>query len=729
MGGTTGVTTLLERGEPLAMLRDVLDASRTSGQLVTVCGEAGIGKSSLLRAFADRESSGAGVLWGYCEALGTPRPLGPLLDIAGSLEGRTGDTLASGSPRHEVFAAVVEDLTRRTSPVVIVFEDVHWADAATFDLLQYLGRRIRPARAMVVVTWRDDEVSADHAIHRVVGEWPHASVHRLRLLPLSLAAVQTLADGGQDARAVYALTGGNPFFVAEVLSGDGDAVPASVREAVLARRARLAPSARAVIDLVSVIPFRAERSLVAVASGAEVADLEACVNAGLLHSDAQTVSFRHELARLAVADALSSPRVFDCHQRVLDALMARPDRTQVLARIVHHAEACGAVDVLLECAPAAARQAASLGAHCQAVDHYRRALRHAGNLPAETRAVLNEAAAYEHYLTEDIDAARAACREALALYQRLGMPTAVGRSVRWLSRLAWFAGDGEEARRLADEAIEVLATQTGSEELAMAFSTRSQLDMLSNDAASCIAWGNRAIDLARTLDAQDVLAHALNNVGIARLQQGEPEGQAQLEESLQIALERDFHEHAARAYTNLATCSVERRLYAEASRWLEPGIRYCAERDLESWSTYLLAWRGRLFVETGAWERACDDARRVLNSRQISTVSRIVALAVLGVVQVRRGHADAERTLDEALSLARRTAEPQRLVPVLLARAERAWLTGRCTDVKAAIDEGLAALGQDCRPYDRLGLLEVPGSGRCGPLDSRRRVTTVRGRD
>ena len=217
MGGTTDVTTLLERSEPLAMLRDVLDASRTSGQLVTVCGEAGIGKSSLLRAFADRESSGAGVLWGVCEALGTPRPLGPLLDIAGSLEGRTGDTLASGSPRHEVFAAVVEDLTRRTSPVVIVFEDVHWADAATFDLLQYLGRRIRPARAMVVVTWRDDEVSADHAIHRVVGEWPHASVHRLRLLPLSLAAVQTLADGGQDARAVHALTGGNPFFVAEVL--------------------------------------------------------------------------------------------------------------------------------------------------------------------------------------------------------------------------------------------------------------------------------------------------------------------------------------------------------------------------------------------------------------------------------------------------------------------------------------------------------------------------------
>ena len=109
-------------------------------------------------------------------------------------------------------------------------------------------------------------------------------------------------------------------------------------------------------------------------------------------------------------------------------------------------------------------------------------------------------------------------------------------------------------------------------------------------------------------------------------------------------------------------------------------------------------------------------------------MSRIVALTVLGIVQVRRGHADAERTLDEALSLARRTAEPQRLVPVLLARAERAWLTGRCTDVKAAIDEGLAALGQDRRRTTGSGCSST-GSGRCGPLDSRRRVTTVRGRD
>jgi DNA-binding CsgD family transcriptional regulator len=488
-----------------------------------------------------------------------------------------------------------------------------------------------------------------------------------------------------------------------VSGGDAGAVPASVRDAVLARRARLEAPARAVLDLVSVIPARAELSLIDAALSPDVADLEACVNAGLLCGEPHAVAFRHELARLAVADALPSPRIEDCHRRVLKALLARPDRDQVLARIVHHADACGDVDVLTECAPAAARQAAAVGAHCQAVAQYRRALRHAARLPLEARAELSEALAYEHYLTEDIDAARETCQTALDLYRRLGTTAAVGRSLRWLSRLAWFAGDGEEARRLANEAIAVLSDLSGDPELAMAFSTRSQLDMLSNDAASCIEWGTRAIELASRLDARDILSHALNNVGTARLCQiGQvAEGRAQLEESLRLALDGDLHEHAARAYTNLSSTAIEHRDYATASRWLEPATRYCCERDLESWTTYLLAWRGRLHAETGKWDAACEDARHVLKAPQVSTVSRIVALAALGLVEVRRGAREAQRTLDEALTLARRTAEPQRLVPVLLARAELAWLSGRAEDVKAAVDEGLEMLGQDRRPFER----------------------------
>jgi DNA-binding CsgD family transcriptional regulator len=697
--------TLLERDDSFAVLACALKAAQTTGQLVAVCGEAGIGKSSLLQAFGGRDATMARVLWGYCEALGTPRPLGPLLDMAPGLEGRTAEALAARAPRHDLFAAFVDDLTQSAAqsatPIVTVFEDIHWADVATLDLLQYVGRRISHTRAVVVVSWRDEEVSADHAMHRVLGEWPHAAVHRIQLRPLSLPAIEQLAAGRRDAAAVHALTGGNPFFVTEVLSAEADTVPASVREAVLARRARLDAPARAVLDFVSVVPSKIELSLVLATLDPSTRDLEACVEAGLLRCEPRSLSFRHELARRAVADALSAPRVQDCHRRVLQALLARPDREQLLARIVHHAEACGDLDALLEYAPAAARQAAALGAHRQAVDHYQRALEYADGLSREVRAGLTEALAYELYLTGDLDAARDARRDALESWQRLDVSRAVGRNVRWLSRLAWFAGDREEAERRADEAIAVLRELPESDELAMAFSNRSQLDMLSNDLEPCIAWGTRAIDLARTLGARDVLSHALNNVGTVRLLAGEPEGRTSLEESLRLALAGDLHEHAARAYSNLSSCAVQRRDYGEARRWLDAGLCYCAERDLDSWALYMQAWRARLLVETGLWHRACDDADKVLTAPRVPTVSRIAALAALGLVRVRRGDPHARRPLDEALALARRTAEPQRLLPVLLALAELAWLTGRHADVEAAVREGLTALGPDKRAFDR----------------------------
>lgn len=684
--------TLLERDDALAVLASALAAARTTGQMVTVSGEAGIGKSSLLQAFAGGEAVDARVLWGYCQAFGTPRPLGPLLDMAHGLGAGTASALAMGLPPHDIFAAFVDGLARSRSPIVAVFEDIHWADHATLDLLRYVGRRINHTRAVVVVSWRDDEASTGRAIHRVLGDWPRAVMHRVPLRPLSLAAVHQLAAGTRDARAVHALTGGNPFFVTEVLGCAADTVPASVKEAVLSRRARLDAPARAVLDLVSIVLPRAELELIRTALDPSLADIEACVASGLLCCSPRTVSFRHELVRLAVADALLSPRRRDCHARVLRALLTQPDREPLLARIVHHADACGDRDVLLEHAPAAARQAAALGAHRQAVGHYRRALPHAGILSREARAGLIEALAYELYLTGDIDAARQARREALELWRLLGHRLAVGRNVRWLSRLAWLAGDRVEAERRADEAIAVLSELPESEELAMTFSNRSQLDMLSSDLATCVAWGMRAIDLARTLGATDVVSHALNNVGTVRIGAGELDGRVQLEESLRLALAADLHEHAARAYTNLSSTAVERRDYNGARHWLDLGTRYCAARDLDAWSPHLLAWRARLRAETGLWQSACEDADAAIAAPQASTVSRIPALAALGLVRVRRGDLDALPALDEALALARLTAEPQQLVPVLLARAELAWLTGRRADVENEAAEGLTVL-------------------------------------
>ena len=255
-------STLLERDGALASLSDALAASRMQGQVAAVSGEAGVGKTSLLEALAAREGRSAPFLWGACEALATPRPLGPLLDMAADVGSEVEALLATGAPRHQVFAAFAASIARRTPPTVVVFEDVHWADEATLDLLRYLGRRIPRIRALIVVTWRDDEVGADHPLHRVLGELPAASTHRVRLEPLSLDAVTSMAGKRDDAGAVHALTNGNPFFVTEILRAGDCGVPASVRQAILARRIALPIEARHVVDLVSVVPARAELELV-----------------------------------------------------------------------------------------------------------------------------------------------------------------------------------------------------------------------------------------------------------------------------------------------------------------------------------------------------------------------------------------------------------------------------------------------------------------------------------
>ncbi len=720
-------TALLERDGNLRQLSAALTGARASGQVVALSGEAGIGKSSLLQAWAERERASATWLWGFCEALGTPRPLGPLLDVAPALGGRASAALAASAPRHDVFAAALADLANADGPVVLCVEDVHWADDATLDLLQFLARRWHTTRAVLALTWRADEVGVDHAIHRVLSAIVPAAVHRITPSPLSLPAIETLAGGRTDAATVLAVTRGNPFFVTELLQSSPDTVPASVRDAVLARRTRLDAQARSVLDLVAVVPSRIELAVLAVAAGPEYSGLERCVAGGLLIVDDRTAAFRHELARQAVAGALSTPRAQACHRRVLQALLAQPDRDAWLARIVHHAEGAGDVAAMLEQAPAAARQAATAGAHRQAVAHYQRALGHGSLTTLAQRLALTEALAYEHYLTGDISAAEAARRDALELAARSGEQLVVGRNTYWLSRLGWFRGDGTAARARADEAIAILERLPESFELGMAYSNRSQIAMLEEDYDACLSWGTRAIALARRLEFPDVLSHALNNVGTMRRLAGEPEGRGQLEESLQLALSHNLHEHVARAYTNIGSTGVEHRVYADARRALDAGLAYCAERDLGSWTHYMRATRARLRAETGLWQSAVEDADTVRLDPGAQGVARIVAKMVLGLIRVRRGDPGATEILEEALEQARGTGEPQRLIPILLARAEHAWWQGRRTDAIAAALDARAAVDRtrrsEWREYAwywlwKAGALDADLAGATGPYAS-----------
>ena len=372
---------LLERAEQLASFDDRLSAlkAKRRGRLMLVAGEAGIGKTTLVRAFCGR-ARGVRVLAGGCDALHTPRVLGPFVDIGEESGGELAAVVAQGATPGAVVSALIREL--RDRPTIIVLEDLHWADGATLDVLRLLARRIDPLPALVLATYRDDELHQTHPLRVALGELPVAAVERMSLAPLSLDAVELLAGPAEvDAGELHRRTSGNPFFVSEALAAGCDEVPETVRDAVLARAARLDDEARTLLEAVAIEPARVELWLLEALLGGEPVGLDACLASGMLRAERNTVGFRHEIARVVVEEALSPHRRVQLSRRALGALTAAIGRRPDLARLAHHAEAADDAEAVLRYAPAAGERACKLGSHREAAEQFARAVRFAGELP------------------------------------------------------------------------------------------------------------------------------------------------------------------------------------------------------------------------------------------------------------------------------------------------------------------------------------------------------------
>jgi len=301
---------LLERDHCFEQLSVLFRMATTgNGRTALVSGEAGIGKSALVEQFVSQHCRAARRLWGACEALFTPRPLGPLYDIAAQARGSLSTLMSRDTPRPMLFSAFLDELQKSASPTVVVFEDVHWADEATLDLIKFLGRRILSLLALFIVTYRDDALSRDHPLWSVIGDLPGKAVTRLRLVPLSEQAVTHLAhQRHQSVEQLYTITGGNPFFVTEVLASDTPGIPMTVRDAVLARVARLSPAARTLLELASVVPTRAERWLLDAVLGSAASALEECVTGGMLSRRKYTFSAPSASTAYTGTAGLAQPR-------------------------------------------------------------------------------------------------------------------------------------------------------------------------------------------------------------------------------------------------------------------------------------------------------------------------------------------------------------------------------------------------------------------------------------
>src|SRR5919198_2578406 len=300
--GADAPGTLLERAAELSVLTDRLHAvERTArGQVLLVRGEAGVGKTTLVRLFCQEHGQSARVLWGACDPLFTPSPLGPLRAVAEGAGGELEAVVERGALPYEVVAALARELQRR-NPTVFVLEDVHWADEATLDVLRLLARRVETVPALIVASYRDDELDRAHPLRIMLGELATShTVGRVKLDRLSPDAVARLAEPhGVDAGELYRKTAGNPFFVVEALATGAQGIPDTVRDAVLARAARLSPEAATLLEAVAIVPPHVELWLLEALVGDASDRLDECLTSGMLVVGPTGVSFRHELARLA----------------------------------------------------------------------------------------------------------------------------------------------------------------------------------------------------------------------------------------------------------------------------------------------------------------------------------------------------------------------------------------------------------------------------------------------
>ena len=699
---STASCELLERAGELSSLAESLGAVHGSsrGQIVLVGGEARVGKTALLRQFCEECREPARILWGACDPLFTPRPLGPLLAVAEGAGGELESVVGSRVMPHEVVAALVRDLRAR-APTVFVLEDLHWADEATLDVLRLLARRVETVPALIVGSYRDDELDRSHPLRIVLGELATSPmVGRLKLTALSPAAVAQLANAhAVDADELYRKTAGNPFFVVEALAARAEEIPGTVRDAVLARAARLTPQAKRLLEAVAVVPPQAELWLLEALAANAIEGLEECLTSGMLTSERAGIAFRHELARLAVEESIALNRRVELHRQALAVFADPPGGVPDLARLAHHAEAAGDVDAVLRFAPAAAARAASLGAHREAAAQYARALRFGDRLPVAERAELLERRSRECYLTDQYDEGIASLEQALECRRTLRDKVKEGDALRRLSEFLWCPGRTAEAERSARDAVALLEELPPGRELAWAYANLAGLCGAAVRSEEAIAWGERALELAERLDDAEIAVHALSTIGACQ-------DYKKLEASLERARGAGLDEQVGRIFVPLAGVAIESRRSAAASKHLDAGIAYCSERGFELFRLYLLAYRARFELNEGRWAEAADSAASVLRIPRTSTTPRIVSLVVLGLLRARRGDPGQWAALDEAWALAEPTGELPRLGPVAAARAEAAWLEGdRAAMAKAT--EGVLELAVERKAVWLAGELAV----------------------
>jgi DNA-binding CsgD family transcriptional regulator/tetratricopeptide (TPR) repeat protein len=552
---------------------------------------------------------------------------------------------------------------------------------------------------LLIVTYRDDGLAADDPLQLALGDLAsQRSVRRVTLAPLSTGAIQAMAGGSvTEAAALHELTGGNPFYLTQVIAAGTDQVPASARDAVLARAARLSPAARTVLEAAALIGTRVEFPLLASVTDGPAAAVDELIAAGLLTGDGVNLRFRHEIARLAIQDAVPGHRRGLTHTAILASLGRAGGGDD--ARMAFHAEGAGDGPAVRQYATAAARRASALGAHREAAAQYERALRFAADGEPGALSRLYDGFAYEAGLLGRWPDAVDAREQALARWRRAGDDLRAGDSWRCLASALAAVSRGQDALAAARGALGLLEPLGPTTELAWAHAVLAALQMAHYEHTQAIELARRAQDVAGPLDLTEVLSHALNTEACS-LQATGGDWAAPMGRALDIARSGRNDVVTGRAYVNFFANYVADRDFAPAEQYFADGVAWCDDHDLSSLAAFIRTERASMLMRTGRWDEAVAVADDLLRRGGPAPGIRLGPLSALGTIRARRGDEGVWTALNEAVIHADGSGEPQWIVPVRLARAEAHWLAG---DQAAAAREAEQADDQaaDCGHWDR----------------------------
>ena len=562
---------LIERESQLAALHQYADeAGHGRGRLVLISGEAGVGKSVLLEQFAE-ELDQARWLWSGCDGLFTPAALGPLLDIASHLDGELLRLCRAEARRDQLYGALLRQLSDLRTLTAIVIEDVHWADEATLDLLSYLGRRIQRLRVLLLVTYRDDALAADDPLRLTLGALAsQRATRRLTLPPLSMGAVAALAQSTTiDPTELHELTAGNPFFVTEVLQAGSDALPASIRDAVLARTQALSGPARDVLEVAALIGSRMQSELL-VSLVDDPLEIDQLIKKGLLIKDRDDLRFRHEIARMAIAEAIPPYRKAAIHTKIMDELLSSGCDDD--ARLAFHAEGAGKADLVLLYGSRAGRRASELWSHREAAAQYERALQAGQDSDIRTRAELSDALAHELALLDRTEESAGMRTAALELWRQVGDLGRESQSMRALSKTMWRLCRGSASVQASEAALALAKPLGSSPELAWAYEGLAYHRMSMGRHREAIVLARGAREIAAPLGLSPVISGALNTEAQA-LQCDGADWVPLIQASLDAALLGDYEEQAGRAFANMYMDVQHRSPTRRGRAVLHPGAR------------------------------------------------------------------------------------------------------------------------------------------------------------